>query len=136
MEVLLVITWLFFTVGVGLLASARGRNGFLYAVFALIFSPLVAGIVLMVQRDLAVEQERAEAERRAHEVRLEEIRALRGAPDRGARGMAVRPTWSGFSKPDAPEGAVVDDLARLAGMRAAGALTEEEYALLKARLIK
>ena len=53
MEILILLFWLAFAVAVGVLASNRGRSGFGWFVLAVLFSPLLAGLFVLVSRNLA-----------------------------------------------------------------------------------
>lgn len=49
--------WLAMCVVVGYFASNKGRNGFIWFVISLIFSPLLAGVILACLKDLTVDQD-------------------------------------------------------------------------------
>lgn len=55
MEIAIFI-WGMFCVAVGLAASARGRSGFAWFLIALVMSPLIAILLVLVMRDLRREQ--------------------------------------------------------------------------------
>lgn len=48
-----VISWLLLAIAVGIWASNRGRNGFVWLLIACIASPLVAGIFLAITANKA-----------------------------------------------------------------------------------
>lgn len=54
MEILLI--WCVFCVVVGIAANARGRSGFGWFLLALVISPLIALVLVLVMRDLRREQ--------------------------------------------------------------------------------
>ncbi|HHT9005579.1 TPA: hypothetical protein ACT5CV_005290 [Burkholderia cenocepacia] len=47
------LLWLIFSVAVGMLAVKRGRSGLGWGFAALVFSPLIAVIFLLIARDLS-----------------------------------------------------------------------------------
>lgn len=47
------LLWLVFSVAVGMLAVKRGRSGLGWGFVALVFSPLIAVIFLLIARDLS-----------------------------------------------------------------------------------
>jgi len=49
------VSWLGFTVVVAIFASSRGRSTFGWAIISLIFSPLLAGLLVAVLPDLKFE---------------------------------------------------------------------------------
>ncbi len=50
------IIWLIFCIVVGVFANARGRSGIGWGLLAAIISPLLAGIILAIMRDLSLEK--------------------------------------------------------------------------------
>lgn len=53
--VFLILFWLGLAVAVGILAANRGRTGIGWFLLAVVFSPLLAGIFVLVMRNLAVD---------------------------------------------------------------------------------
>lgn len=51
------IIYLLFAALIGYWASRRGRNAILWAILAILISPLIAAIILAVLKDLSVERE-------------------------------------------------------------------------------
>jgi ribosomal protein L37AE/L43A len=52
----LLIFWLSLSIAIGIWASKRGRSGLGWFALAVLFSPLLAGVFLLVSRNLAIEQ--------------------------------------------------------------------------------
>ena len=44
--------WFFFAIAVGILASNRGRSGFIWFVISILFSPLIGVIFVLVMENL------------------------------------------------------------------------------------
>lgn len=119
------VFWVIVAVLVGAWAVGRGRSGWGFGLLSFFLSPILAVIVLLVMKDLkqaAADEERRRAEdlkrdqerRDAHERELESIKVL--------------------AQPRAP-GSVADELVKLAGLRDAGVLTDDEFAAQKAALL-
>lgn len=53
------VLWVVFAVAVGVLADKRGRGGVKWFFIALVVSPLIAGVFLLVNEDLAAAKVRA-----------------------------------------------------------------------------
>jgi hypothetical protein len=104
------VGWLLLAAAVGWVASNRGRSGIGYFFLSLVLSPLIGLIAVLVQKDLQSDaQQTASAEeeqRREHQRRIEEIRAL-------------QPVATGPSK--------ADEIEKLAKLRDGGLLTDEEF---------
>lgn len=47
------VFWLLFCVAIGYFASTRGRNAVIWFILAIIFSPLITGVVLLLMKDLS-----------------------------------------------------------------------------------
>lgn len=112
------LAWIVLAPLVGLFASSRGRSGLGYFLLALLLSPLLAFIVLLVTKDLnQVAQEeaarRAEAEKREH---LRHEVHERNFPERVS--------------------SLADALMKLAKLRDAGVLTDQEFQAQKAALLR
>lgn len=117
------IIWFLLCWGVGAIAGSRYRSGMGYFLLSMVLSPLIGLIVVLVLPNRKEEQQRAAAEERNHERRLEEIRALTAA-------QAPKPA------PAPPRArSTIDDLERLASLKASGALTEEEFQRQKAAIL-
>lgn len=133
-----VILWLLFAIGVGLLANARGRNGFGFFLLALVLSPLLGLIVVLVMRDEKAAQEAEDTRRRSDEMRLEEVRALAAAASRGTTASAAVPVHPPSQAPAfkaAPMFSVADEVVKLASLRDKGLLTEEEFSQQRRALL-
>lgn len=126
------VIWLGAAIGIGALASSRGRSGFGFFLLSVLLSPVVGLVVVLVIKDLVAERtkedlrrkedERTEKQRqKEHEKQLESIKALaatRSVPaSDGARPSAV------------------DELEKLASLRERGLLTNEEFTAQKAKII-
>jgi hypothetical protein len=125
----LLILWALGAAGIAWWASSRGRDAFGFAALALFLSPILAGIILLMVKDLKKEAEEAEAkeaerierekaQRDEHERQLESIKVLAKAPTATA-----------------PHGSVADELTKLAQLRDSGVLTDDEFAAQKAALL-
>lgn len=73
MEEGVVLLWLAFCVGVGALASSRGRNPVVWFLLAVLISPLLAGIIVLVMKDEKHEKLRSRA---IHRQRLQDRRRI------------------------------------------------------------
>jgi hypothetical protein len=62
--------WLVFAIGVGILASSRGRSGFGFFLLSAVLSPLIGLIAVLVTKNLKDEEEKAR-QRRLEEERQE-----------------------------------------------------------------
>lgn len=116
-----IILYVGLAIAVGFWAGSRGRSAGGWAVLSLVTSPLLGAIILGVTRNLAEEErvaaQREDSQRREHERQLESIKAVTASA--GA----------------ATKGSVADELMKLTLLRQQGALTEEEFASQKARLL-
>lgn len=124
------ILWLLFAIGVGMLASSRGRSGFGFFLLAAVLSPLIGLIVVLVMRDEKVAEETESRRRRDEEIRLEEVRALAAAASRGTTAAATAPVHppSPVQTFKAPAMfSVADEIRKLAELRDQGLLTAEEF---------
>ena len=128
-----VIVWFLLAVGVGLLASSRGRSGFGFFLLSAVFSPLLGLIVVLCiadlnKKQLAAEETRREQERREfdqkreHERQLESIRAI-------AASKSETPV------PAAAARSIADEVEKLAALRDRGVLTEAEFQSQKTALL-
>jgi len=70
----LLIIWGVMALLVGIVADRRGRSGLGWALLALVFSPLLAILFLLVMRNVAADEERRRQEERRH---LETLAAIR-----------------------------------------------------------
>lgn len=133
---LFIISWLLFAGLIAVWAGSRGRNWAGFFLISFFGSPLLAGIILLIIKDLNEEaiqeaakkraQERAdemarEERNREHERQLEALQALRVQPPAPAPAPA-RPS-------------VVDELERLGSLLERGLLTEDEFKAQKAQLL-
>lgn len=126
----IVVVWALLAIGVGWLATERGRSGVGFCLLSVLLSPLIGFAAVLVLPNLAKqeeeERERQVAERtskqereRQHERQLEEIRALSSA--------VAKPT-------DSPS--IADEIQKLLALKEAGALTEDEFVAQKTRLLQ
>lgn len=76
MEVVLI--WFVFAVVVAILAGKRGRSGFLWFLFSIFLSPLIAGLLVLVLPDLSIQAQVvfAEAPRPDTHMRCPECKEL------------------------------------------------------------
>jgi len=134
----IVLVWLLLAVGVGALASSRGRSVFGFFLLSVVLSPLLGLIVLLLMSDLNKEreakeqQQRDEAEkdrvrREEHERQLESIKVLATSRQ--------EPTVAAPTSKLAPGASLADEIRKLAQLRDDGLLTPEEFAEQKARLL-
>jgi len=125
-----VVVWALLAIGVGWLATERGRSGVGYCLLSVLLSPLIGFVVVLVLPNLVKreeeQRERQEADRkskqeneRQHERQLEEIRALSSAVTKPASSTSV-----------------ADEIQKLLALKEAGALTEDEFATQKSRLLQ
>lgn len=129
MEILLI--WGVLAIAIGIWADSRGRNGFGYFVLALLLSPLLGMIILLIAGDKNKEKqeadERAAQQQREHERQLESLRAIT---------TAARPAES--TPPPAPRpsaSSVADEILKLGQLRDRGLLTDGEFAEQKAAVL-
>lgn len=117
--------WVIFAVLMGAWAVGRGRSGWGFGLLSFFFSPILAAIVLLVMKDLK-KAEAEDAQRRMDEAKRDQER--RDAHERELESIKV------LAQPRAP-GSVADELVKLAGLRDAGVLTDDEFAAQKAALL-
>lgn len=122
MEIVFVF-WVIFAMLVAVLAISRGRSGIGYFLLSIIFSPVLGLLIILLTRNLTVEDEKEarrrreqtaqlEAQRMEHEKHLESIRAISS------------------SKPmPSPESSlsVADEIRKLGDLKAEGLLTDAEF---------
>ncbi|WP_343636821.1 SHOCT domain-containing protein [Roseateles sp.] len=125
-----VVVWALLAIGVGWLATERGRSGVGFCLLSVVLSPLIGFVAVLVLPNLAKrdeeEREKREADRkskleseRQHERQLEEIRALSTAVAKPASARSV-----------------ADEIQKLLALKQAGALTEAEFEAQKSRLLQ
>lgn len=125
----IIFIWFVLAVLVGVFADTRGRSGIGFFLLALVLSPLLVFIILLVIRNVAEEErladqrrkddERKEFERkREHEKQLEALRAV-------AQPVATPPT-SGERL------SVAEEIEKLGDLLQRGLLTEDEFKEQKA----
>lgn len=127
------IVWLLLALGVGALASSRGRNAFGFFLLSAVMSPLLGLIVVLVMSDLNKEAEKELERRREHERQLEAVRAIAAT----AKGSV---TDVGSAKPADSNGKrqpplVADELQKLVALRDSGVLTDAEFDRQKSVLL-
>ena len=114
MEVAIFMLWVSFAVGIGFWADARGRDAGLFFFLAVILSPLLAALILLITPNLKLEAKRQEQERAEREIHLEQIKAI--------------------AKPTEPL-SMASELEKLAELRDRGVLTDEEFKQQKEKLL-
>lgn len=114
MEVAVFMFWVCLAVAIGFWADARGRNGGLFFFLAVILSPLLSGLILLITPNLKKEVIRQEQERSDREIQLEQIKAI--------------------AKPAEPT-SMASELEKLAGLRDRGVLTDAEFQQQKEKLL-
>jgi hypothetical protein len=119
----LVLVWVVLAIVCSVWASSWGRSVVLYFFLSLLFSPLLAAVVLLIAGNKTArekaERDKAEAQRREHERQLEQLRAVTGST----------------ATPVAKQPSVAEELAKLVALHEKGALTTEELAQQKRRLL-
>ena len=118
----LLIIWVIFAVIVGAAASGRGRSVAGWIVLAILISPLLALILLVVMPNLR-DQRAREA---AHGQQLEHLAAIAAGSQ-----LAVNPTSAAVEAGEHP----MATLTTLADMRDRGLITIEEFAAKKVELL-
>lgn len=122
--IVFLIFWGLLAWGIGAWASSRGRSATVFGLLSFFFSPVLAGLVLLLMSDQKkaedIEAKRRQERREEHERQLEEIRALRESP---------------IAKPAANSVSIAEELERIAKLRQDGLITEEEFAELKKKLM-
>lgn len=131
MEAVFFALWILFAFGIAAWASSRGRSPWGFFFLALIFSPILAGVVLLIMQDLTQKAVDDEDKRREHEQRLQEIKALTAHNQR----TEAAPAPAAVIVPT-PTVSVADELLKLADLREKGILTEEEFNAQKTALLK
>ncbi|TXI62714.1 MAG: hypothetical protein E6Q48_05475 [Limnohabitans sp.] len=117
--------WTLCAFGVAYLAAGRGRSGLGFFLLSFFMSPILGLIVVLVMRNLAEEQRKEAQIRREHEAHLESIRAIASKPET----VVVTPPKQ------QPSASVADEIKKLAELKEAGLLTEEEFAVQKSKLL-
>ena len=74
----LLIIWGVLALLVGIAADRRGRSGLGWSLLALLISPLLAILFLLVMRNIAADEERRRQEERRH---IETLAAIRGSKE-------------------------------------------------------
>lgn len=65
------ILWIILAIVVGVCASNRGRSGFLWGLLSFIISPVIAGIILAISKDLSVDSRSYDVERKVDNIKTE-----------------------------------------------------------------
>ena len=113
-----VFMWVVFAVLVGFLADSRGRSGIGFFFVAMLLSPLLALAILLVTKNLKIEQEAVAQRTQEHERQLEALRAITAGQGQRAAPLSV-----------------AEELGKLAALRERGVITADEYERQKARLL-
>lgn len=126
MEFVLIL-WFLLSLGVGALASSRGRSGIGFGLLSFVTSPLIGVIVVLIIKDLNAEKDRQYLAKREHEKQLESIKSI---------------AQSNISSPPATKHyvgnqpfSVADELTKLGALKEKGLLTEEEFSAQKQLLL-
>lgn len=135
MEPIILLVWFFLAVGVGVLAGNRGRNGVGYFLLALLLSPLLGLIAVLVSRDLEAEARADQQRTWDHQRELAALQALTGAPKTVTTPVRDLNSWVLKPPPAEAPQLVADELQKLLTLKQAGALTEDEFAQQKRRLL-
>ena len=136
---IVVVLWLLLSVGVGYLASERGRSGVGWALLSILTSPLLGFIIVLLTRDLKVEASNHEREEMRHREQLAALagsKAGQGTPAPNDEPRWLRPAASAESsaKPQAPA-LIADELEKLVSLLDRGHLTADEFSEQKSRLL-
>lgn len=123
--------WVLLAAGVGFIAESRGRSGPGFFLLAVVTSPLIGLIVVLVIKDLKLERSEEQRRKLDHERELESIRAIAAAAAGPAASMA--PDRQDVPPPAAMR--VADELIKLAALRDSGVLTQDEFDVQKRRLL-
>jgi len=112
--------WAILAVLVGVWADSRGQNGWVYGLLALVFSPFLLALVVLITRNLKEEERLNDLRREDHERQLAQIKALTSPAAPGSGGVAL------------PKASKVELLTQLGELNAAHALTQQEFDKVKA----
>ena len=123
----LLILWLIFAAIVGAAASARGRSGFGWALLAVLMSPVLALILLVVLPNVADRARQLENEHRQrnHQLTMERMTAAALRSNESVRAPV----------PEAAHRDPVATLGVLAEARDRGLITADEFNAKKAELL-
>ena len=115
-----IFAWVVMAVIVGIAASGRGRNPFVYFAASLFLSPIIAIIFLYMGANLVEEAEKEKLRKEDQERQLESIKAIASRNE----------------SPSSSHSSVADELKKLAELRDTNVLTEEEFQAQKNQLLK
>lgn len=122
MGFLIIVFWLVFAVGVGMLADSKGRSFWGFSLLSVVTSPLLGLIIVLIVSDLNKESARQAQAAAENERHLESIKAI-------ARSNSV----PAFSQDD---NSIVEKLEKLAALKERGILNDEEFAAQKKLLLQ
>lgn len=127
---LFLLVWVGASILIGMWADARGRSWAGFALIALVFSPLLAAIILMVTKDLRAEAIREEQRR------TEQAEKDRERKEEHEKQLAALTALSS-PKPaaTAPAQSVAEEIEKLGKLWEKGLLTEEEFKAQKAAVL-
>lgn len=136
----LIFLWIILSIGVGYLASERGRSWLGWSLLSLISSPLLGVVIVMLSSDLKTDSANREREERRHR---EQLAALASSKPQDAIGQPSVPPGLQASGPAAEADPhhpatslfVADELEKLGALMGRGFLTTEEFTRQKARLL-
>lgn len=111
--------WMVFAVLIGVWADSRGQNGWVFGLLALIVSPVLMALVVLITRNIKEEERLGDLRREDNERHLAHIKALTSP--------AAHPAAAA-----APKASKVELLTRLGELNSAHALTQEEFDKVKA----
>ena len=127
MELVFVIIWFLSAWGVGALASSRGRSGIGFGLLAIITSPILGVIIVLIMKDLEAERDKEYIAKREHEKQLESIKAIARSTAESKPSTKIDVVSQPFS--------VADELSKLGALKEKGLLTEEEFSAQKQQLL-
>jgi hypothetical protein len=122
-----IFSWLLFAVGVGVLADSRGRSGVGHFFLSVLLSPLIGLIIVLVAEDLVKAKQAEEDRRYQHQRELESIKTIVRATETPPKAAPAAPQPVSVS--------VADELNKLLALKDRGALTDDEFAAQKRRLL-
>lgn len=126
----LISLWLGLAAGVGFLANSRGRSGIGWFLFAVLLSPLIGLIIVLIMSNLVEEEAKERRRQEDHERQLESIRSLATVAKAAPASAPAQPATA-----KSADVSVADELRKLGDLLAQGLLTKEEFEAQKARLL-
>lgn len=128
MEALVVIVlWFLLSAGVGILAGSRGRSATGYFFLAIVTTPILSLIVVLIAKDINAENENILRTAHEHEKQLESIKAIARSTSGNTPPTTDQTATNSFS--------VADELIKLGALKEKGLLTEDEFSQQKQQLL-